>query len=213
MPLLVALLIVVASGALAVWTLRRSPLTFSTPVETRSTREPEAPRPTPPLALVATQPTRAPTAPPGPRGAATRTPAPLRSRPLVAAAPIALATMPPRLAPSSTLAAVPAREATPVPALRRPAVVTHVSPRRIKRGSHTLLDIHGRELRGDHLATVFRSGKRSGDVTVGRQKLVGPTLLQAVVAVGAKAAKGSYDVVVIDAQDRQSNAVHFEVTQ
>jgi hypothetical protein len=48
------------------------------------------------------------------------------------------------------------------------------------------------------------------DVLVTRQKLVGDSVIQVLVAVTANA-KGTYDVVVLDGKGNRSNAVSFEV--
>ena len=119
--------------------------------------------------------------------------------------------LPPRLALTTTLPDAPRQDPTAVPAVRLPAALTHIAPPQVQRGRTVLLDIRGRDLHPDHLATVLRSGKPTAAVILGRQKLIAPTLLQAVVAIRADAPKGSYDVVVVDARGNRSNAVHFEV--
>jgi hypothetical protein len=214
LPILVAGLIVLASASLAVWTLRRhteeleiadAPKVASVPTVApeRASRR-TATRPPP----AENRPTTAPvSASAMPRSGPTPTAAPvLAQTPAENARPISPTGVPTRSTPPGT-GPTTSRTAAAVPP---PTALINVSPPRVKRGGTTLLDVHGTSLRDEHHAVILRAGHSAADVLVTRQKVVDPSLMQVLVTV-AGAAKGAYDVVVIDGQGSRSNAVVLEV--
>jgi len=118
-------------------------------------------------------------------------------------------------APTS-LALLPRPRATPSPKddedVPTPSLVG-ISPRKVKRGSTTLLDVRGKSLTPGNHVFVTRSGRVPPDIAVPRHRLVDATLMQVLVIVGMNASKGDYELRVSGDDGRRSNAVHFEVTQ
>ena len=198
-PVFVAVLIIVACVALAVWTLQ----------------QPAAPPPEPPVAEAAT-PRPLPPATPTPAPTVAPTAAPTPAAPTEEPKTVlAVSTRIPLILPS---ARTDARTASPPPtpvipfATRRPepASLQSLSPRKAPRGRPTLFDVRGRKLRADHRVIVLRSGRVPADVAVPRQRYLSPALVQVVIVPGADA-KGSYDVAVADSEGHRSNSVSFEV--
>jgi hypothetical protein len=212
LPILVAGLIVVGSVTLAVYTLRR---TADQRLSEESTRAAGPDRGSDPVVKATARPrtdTRSAT-----RAALAGTPRAASPTPRSTPSPGAPSPTP-RLpdaarsdAPPPTARAAPAATATPAStAPAGPTTLINVAPPRVKRNGNTLLDVHGVALRADHHAVVLRGGHSAADVLVTRQKLVGSTLVQVLVAVSATA-KGSYELIVLDGQGNRSNGVSFEV--
>jgi hypothetical protein len=197
-PLFVAVLIVVACAALAVWTLRNpygpppapEPEATAPPTPTATRRAAAVPTRTPSSWVVPTlPPTAAPTAAP-------------------TAVPTAVATQTPVTAPPT---------ATPVPIVpgtpREQPSLRNLAPPRVKKGSTTLIDVRGKGLRADLRAIVLRGGKVPREIAVPRQRFVDGTLIQVLIIVSPGASKGEYDVSVADVEGRRSNSVKLEVIQ
>jgi hypothetical protein len=199
----VAVLIIVACVALAVWTLQHPPASPPVPVVEATPTPRPARRETAVPTHIATA---IPSAPP--------TTAPPTEEPK---ATLAVSTRIPLVlssAPTDSRTATPpptAVLATPTRSARGAAVLKGVSPLKVKRGGTALLDVRGQDLTADHHAIVLRGGHVPPDVAVPRQRYVGPTLIQVLLVVGASAVKGTYEVSVVDTSDRRSNAVSFEV--
>jgi hypothetical protein len=212
LPMVVAILIVMASISLAVWRLRYEPL-----VDPPQIRE------------VMAEPAARPVIPPTPVPAATRAPAIKPSAPPTVA-PTASAAPARTNVPLNTLASAAIRTATAAPTslalLPRPRAtpsrkdddgvptpsLVAISPRKVKRGSTTLLDVRGKSLTPGNHVFVTRSGRVPPDIAVPRHRFVDPTLMQVLVIVGMNAPKGGYELRVSGDDGRRSNAVQFEVT-
>jgi hypothetical protein len=217
LPILAAGLIVLASTTLAVYTLRRQAETVLSEESARAAAPLDRPvsasaRPlsTPRPAERATGARSASAAAPSPRPAATLSTPSARStsmaRPADPTRPDASVET---AGPASPVATRPSATSAPAAASAMAALV-NVAPPRVKRGGTTLLDVHGVALRAEHHAVILRGGHSAADVLVSGQKLVGDTLIQVLVAATA-GAKGTYDVIVLDARGNRSNAVSFEV--
>ena len=196
-PVFVAVLIVVACIALAVWTLQ-------------NLNKPEPPAPADAEATETAAPTTTPRKRTAAATAVPRIAAPASPTPSPTSASTALAAT---ATPPPAVTAPPATP-RPTPAVRvahEPASLKTVAPPKVKRGGPTLLDVRGLGLRAEHHAIVLRDGRVPADIAVPRQKLVDSTLIQVLVIVSANAAKGDYDVAVMDRDGRRSNTVHFEV--
>lgn len=187
-----------------------------------------APVTTPGPAVPDTAPTAAPSAPAArasaePSPVATPTPLPSAAASSTAAGrpaetpPPALATPPPTpvpAAPTAAPATPPPAPVTAAPAPAVPVVLTAVSPLSLRRPSTTLLDLRGQGLRADLLVRLTRQGGGPDPgLTITRQRLVNPGLLQVLVQVEASAATGPHLVSTVEPDGRQSNALPFQVAK
>jgi hypothetical protein len=195
---------------------------------------PAKPSPAPTATAAATEaPTEAPTAtasaaPTLPTVDKRGTPAPPTAAPTVATAaateaPTKVATTAPTAAaiiPAATTAtaaptapptAAPTAAAVEVPA--GPTSLKSVSPPKVKRGATALLDVRGENIRAGHKVRVQHKGKDIvGELTVARQRLVDPGLLQVLLVVSANAPTGPYTMSIVE-NDVASNALPFEIVQ
>jgi len=123
---------------------------------------------------------------------------------------VAAATPPPvtvaPAAPASTQAAAPAEPAVP-------AAVTAVSPPTLRRGTTTLVDVHGVGMRGEHQVRLARGREVAKGIDVVRQRFVNATLLQVLLKVDATAAPGPYTLSLVDAAGQLTNPRPFEIAK
>src|SRR5262249_29393317 len=91
-----------------------------------------------------------------------------------------------------------------------PAAVTAVSPPLLRRGSTTLVDVHGVGMRGEHQVRLTRGREAAKGIDVVRQRLVNPTLLQVLLKVDAAAAPGPYALFLVGAAGQATNPGPFE---
>jgi hypothetical protein len=199
-PVFVAVLIVVACVALAVYTLR-NPYAPPPPPEPEATASPT------PASVRKAPATAAPTRPPATWAVPTLPPA--TTAPTAVATATAAATRPPAATAPPT--AIPATAAPTAPS--EPPSLRNVAPPRVKKGSTTLIDVRGKGLRADLRAIILRGGKVPPEIAVPRQRFVDGTLLQVLIVVAPGAPKGEYDLSVADVEGRRSNSVKFEVIQ
>jgi serine/threonine protein kinase len=166
-----------------------------TPAPKVATPRPETSVATPPPAATP-QPTPAPIAARATPEEARPTPAPATPPPLVEK-PVETPT------PAAVEPAIPLE----------PATLRTLTPPSVRRKATGILDLHGTSLRAEHRAIIFRGRDVAKGITVTRQRLVNPTLLQVVIQVDEAAETGAYSVELADAQGRNTNGLRFEVAK
>jgi hypothetical protein len=124
---------------------------------------------------------------------------------LPSATPVPSHTPPPR--------AEPTPDPAPTAAPAEPAVLTTLSPPRVKRPGNAIVDVRGTGLRADHVARLVRGREAAPGIQILRQRYVGPNLIQVALRLEDTAAPGSYQLYVIDGQGTSSNARALEVTR
>src|SRR5262249_14972821 len=91
------------------------------------------------------------------------------------------------------------------------ALLKNLTPPVVKRGGTSILDVHGSGLRPDHQPLILKGKDVARGIQLVRQRLVNAGLIQVVILVDARAAPGSYSVILTDSQGNATNALRFEV--
>jgi hypothetical protein len=88
-----------------------------------------------------------------------------------------------------------------------------VSPNTLKRGAPAVLDLHGDALSTDQEPnlTDAKTGAAIAGVRVMGKRLARANLMQVSVKIDDDAPKGKYNLVLVDAAGRTSNALIVEV--
>lgn len=231
LPLFAGLAAAVVAVAVGAWFVMKP----AAPATSRGSGPSAPPAEKPPEPAAGTAPEAAPPttvpATPKPQGAEAQkpTPAPPREEPRTetkATPPPAMATPEPR----TTATPTPTPEPTPTPAPERttagpaaglppptapaePAALTALTPPSVKRHSTTILDVHGTSLRSEHQPMILKGREAARGISVLRQRLMNPGLLQVVILVDEAAAPGTYTIVLADPQGRVTNALRFDVAK
>jgi serine/threonine-protein kinase len=116
-------------------------------------------------------------------------------------------TEPPAVDPVPT----PVPAATPAVEPAVPATLTAVSPPWLRRGAQGLLDLRGTSFRAEHQVSFLKVKEAPTGLTVVRQRLVSPTLIQVLVKVDERAAPGAYGMTLSDGQGQFTNTLAFSV--
>jgi hypothetical protein len=182
-----------------------SALPSTPPVETAA---PPSPSPLP---------TASPSRRPGSPSPVASGPAPVPSPSRGAAAPPVVSPATAPTAPPPTPVPSPSAEPTPPPpppsaAPAEPAVLTTLSPPRVKRPGNAIVDVRGTGLRPDLVARIVRGREAAAGVQIVRQRFVSPTLIQVVLRLEDAAAPGTYQLYLSDG-GTNSNARALEITK
>jgi hypothetical protein len=162
--------------------------------------------PTPPPVAPRTTPTPAPSTPlPSPS---------VRVAAAPSAAPVAATAAPPTEAPVAAPVTTPSvAAATPPPPTvpTEPAVLTTLSPPKVKRPGNAIVDVRGTGLRADLVARIGSGREAAAGIEILRQRFVDPTLIQVVLRLTDVAAPGIYQLYLIDGTGTATNARALEV--
>jgi hypothetical protein len=106
-------------------------------------------------------------------------------------------------------------EATPepLPPPVEPAVLSTLSPPRVKKPGNAIVDVRGTGLRADHLARIVKGREQAAGIQILRQRFMSPTLIQVALRLEDTAATGSYQLYLIDGQGTVTNARALEVVR
>jgi serine/threonine protein kinase len=136
-----------------------------------------------------------PTTLPPPTMAAVPTPPPTL-------APVVQETPPPTTQPPAATSVAPAE----------PAAISAVSPRLLRRGQTTILDVHGTGLKADHRARFSRPKEATASgINISRVRYVNTTLVQVLLQVDPGASAGPCSLILVDAQGQETNPLGLEV--
>jgi hypothetical protein len=95
-----------------------------------------------------------------------------------------------------------------------PATIATASPRVLRRGQTTIVDVHGTGLRADHTPRFARlkEGGATG-ISVTKVRFVNGGLLQILLQVDAGAPTGAFTVVLVDGQGQETNPLAMEIAK
>jgi hypothetical protein len=131
--------------------------------------------------------------------------------PSVAPVVTSAATAPPTAAPVVPTAVPVATAVATTAAPAEPLLLKSVSPPKIKRGATALVDVRGQGFRAEQRVRMQHKGRDVvGELTVARQRLVDPGLLQVLLVVSSSAPTGPYSMSLLD-DGNASNALPFEI--